>query len=84
MAMANNLSFFYCSVILHAMFLIGIRLVGGSNGCRGRLEIMAELESNTSQYYPACSNVASDNEAKVICRIIDCPSEQARRVSLNK
>ena len=61
--------------------ILGIRLVGGSDACRGRLEIMTG--SNT--YNPACSDIASDNEAKVICRMIpDCQSQQARRVSLNK
>ena len=59
----------------------GVRLVGGADNCRGRVEVFLESGS----YQPACSTIATDNEAKVICRMIaGCPSEDARRVSLNK
>ena len=52
-----------------------LRLVGGSNGCQGRLEIKTTF---FGIYGQACDNDASDNEAKVICRQLNCESEGAK------
>ena len=67
---------------LFLLFYVDIRLAGGSDNCRGRLEIQPEPSND---YHPVCSSIAQDNEAKVICRMIPgCSSEMARRVSLNE
>lgn len=59
---------------------IGLNL-DGSNRCQGRLEIRP---SSSVEFGQACDNDVSRNEARVICRQLNCGTEGASVVSATK
>ena len=52
-----------------------LRLVGGTNRCEGRLELRP---SGSVRFGQACDNDVGRNEAKTICRQLNCDTEGAR------
>ena len=52
-----------------------LRLVGGANNCEGRLEIRPP---GSGLFGQACDNDVGTSEARVICRQLNCESENAK------
>ena len=57
---------------------VPVRLQDGSNQCEGRLEIAIG-----AFYGSSCDRSFGNNEAKVVCRQLGCPSETSIAVDAN-
>ena len=54
-----------------------MRLVGGSNSCQGRVEILNVNPSGNS-YSQACDSDVNSGTAEVVCRQLGCNPDGAR------
>ena len=59
-------------------FFSELRLVDGPSRCQGRLEIRPD---SSAEFGQACDNDVGTNEARVICRQLDCGEKGAAAVS---
>ena len=63
-------------------YIAVLRLVNGSS-CQGSLELRAAVSSQL-RFGLACGHDFGDDEARVVCRQLDCSAAGAQRVSVNQ
>ena len=69
----------YISTVITNFNPASVNLQNGIGTCQGLVKF--HNYSITSASLQACNSNAGDNEAKVICRQLNCDTENARRVS---